>query len=346
MKRFLFSVVSFFMAVLGLYANPLWEGAEYLALGYMSSDTSQKALMYFDGSGNQLGYVMLNTSAYAGANSIAYGVGIVPNIDGADGLMLLRSANDFENTNNYITVNLYSDPISADISNGAELDRTPPIYYTSLGLASNSSSTFVDVVKQIDKTQSGLVTLLVDRYDRTSQALLNTYIYKYSIPNTVSDGTTITRVETPEQGPRWDIGGSDMTLINFTSGIFTDVQIEGQPNQFAVLDSTGYIRIYTGADASAANTGIKSFSVVQEGKEIVSIWGDDNYTLSVLYSDNSVLEYDSRTGELTGGSYSMNTDYTILDVVKVGSIVVPEPAQYALAFGVFAILFAVWRKRR
>ena len=78
MKRFLFSVVSFFMAVLGLYANPLWEGAEYLALGYMSSDTSQKALMYFDGSGNQLGYVRLETSNYAGATSIAFGSGISP----------------------------------------------------------------------------------------------------------------------------------------------------------------------------------------------------------------------------------------------------------------------------
>ena len=344
MKRFLFSTLSFLAAALGVCANPLWEGAEYLALGYMSSDTSQKALMYFDGSGNQLGYVRLETSNYAGATSIAFGSGIVPNLSGGDGLMLLRSANNFASTSNFVTINLYDNPLTTSIDNGAQLARQSGCTYAVLGVASNSSTDYIDVAKQIDRAQNGLVTLLVDRYNKETNELMASYVYKYSMPDTLSAGSMVNRVQTETQENRWDIG--NVEVVNFASGIFTTEATADMPNQFALLDVGGNIRIYVGSDLDVNVSLVNGFSIVQEGKEIVSIWGDDNYTLTVLYDDNSVLEYDSRTGELNGNSYSMNTDYTILDVVKVGSIVVPEPAQYALAFGVFAILFAVWRKRR
>ncbi len=330
----------------GLWANPQWENAEYLALGNMTDDASQKVLMYFDGSGNQLGYIRLDTSAYASATSIAFGAGIVPNLDGGDGLLLLRSANDFENTNNYMTVNIYADPITASISNGSNFSRLSPVNYLSFGIASNSKSEYVDVAKQIDRAQNGLVTMLVDRYNRASQELITTYIYKYMVPDTMDKSDMISRVETEFYYPRWDIGGSEMTLVDFSMGVFATTSDPTLTNQFAVLDDKGDVRIYLGSDLNAGVTLANMFSILQDGKEIVSIWGDDNYTLMALYNDNSVLEYDTRTGELKGEAFKMNADYTMLDVVKVGGIVVPEPAEYALAFGIMAVLYAAWRRCR
>ena len=314
MKKIISLISLSLISAASVLANPIWEGAEYMALGYLTDDASQKALMYFDGSGNQLGYVRLETSNYAGATSIAFGSG------------------------------LYDNPLTTSIDNGAQLARQSGCTYAVLGVASNSSTDYIDVAKQIDRAQNGLVTLLVNRYNKETNELMASYVYKYSMPDTLSAGSMVNRVQTETQENRWDIG--NVEIVNFASGIFTTEATADMPNQFALLDVGGNIRIYVGSDLDVNVSLVNGFSIVQEGKEIVSIWGDDNYTLTVLYDDNSVLEYDSRTGELNGNSYSMNTDYTILDVVKVGSIVVPEPAQYALAFGVFAILFAVWRKRR
>ena len=343
MKRILAFVSSLILLSVSGFANPQWENAEYIALGNLTDDASQKVLMYFDGSGNQLGYSRLNTSSYSGATSIAFGAGIIPNVGGEDGLLLLRSANDFASTSNYAAINLYDNPLTASISSGSELPRLSSCAYAVLQLASNKNSDFIDVAKQIDRAQNGLVTLLVDRYNKADNTFMASYVYKYAMPDTLSASGMVNRVETETQGNRWDIGVVE--AVDFASGIFTTEATADMPNQFALLDAGGNVRIYIASDLSVAVSLTNSFSIVQEGKEIVSIWGDDDYTLNVLYDDNSVLGFDARTGELNGEAFTMNGDYAMLDVVKVGGIVVPEPAEYAFAFGVMATIYAAWRRR-
>ncbi len=330
-------------AALTMFAQ--YENAAYIGLGSLSGGSSQRVLMYFDSSFNQLGYVTLQTSAYEGANSIAYGAGIIPNSNGLPGMLLQRDTPNEDS--NYFTVNAYADPLTAGVSDGAELQRSQPAAYASVFVASNSKTDYIDRVVAINSISTdGILTALVNRYNKEAFGgeYLTSFIYRYQIPATAAAAFQVWRVDNEIQAPRWDV--ANIEYKDFATGYFSTPYDSEVTEQLALLDTEGLVHFYQVKDNK---TGVinreVSMDVSKDGKEIISVWGGDAYSLFVLYDDYTISEYDTTTLELVDTVWLSST-HQLLDIVKVSPAVIPEPAEYAVLFGLFALGAAFLGRRK
>lgn len=352
----LFSLCSV-VAVPSLYAQ--YENAAYIGLGSLSGGSSQRVLVYFDSSFNELGYVTLQTSAYDGANSIAYGASSIPNSNGFPGMLLQRDTPP-EN-NNYFTVNAYADPLIAGLTGGAELPRSMPSNYGSIFVASSGTTDYIDRVVAINSTATdGYVVALVNRYNKEAYGggYMSSYIYRYKIPATADAPFSAYRVDewvdvggeqVMVQAPRWDIPYTTVEVggyKDFTTGYFFSPNDSEVTEQLAVLDANGLVQFFQVKDNKTnVISGYPSIDVSVDGRGIISIFGGDEYSLFVLYDNYEISEYDTRTQEVIN-TFFMSTSYPLLDMVNVSPAVVPEPAEYAALFGLLALCFAFFRRSR
>ena len=341
-KQFLYLCLSCpLLAVSSLFAQ--WENAEYLALGSLSGASSQRVLMYFDSSFNQLGYLTLETSAYEGANSIAYGNGIIPNGGNAPALVLQRVSSDTTISSRY--VNCYKDPLASAISSGGQLPRDQSCTFIDLQMASSDRTPYVDNVVSLGSANTdGILLALVNRYNISDNSFISSFIYRYQVPESGVYGVPVYRVETETQAPRWDVK-SGVEYKDFTTGIFFSPYDSEVTDQIACITADGTVHFYQVKDSKTNVIDKGTMSVAMDGKDVLSIWGGDNYSLFVLYSDYSVMEYDTISKEFRSSSF-LSTDYGIIDMVKVSPVVVPEPAAYAALFGALALGVALLRRAR
>lgn len=341
--KFLYICLAYpILALSSLFAQ--WDNAEYIALGSISGGGSQRVLMFFDSDFNQLGYVSLQTSAYDGANSIAYGNGLVPNQNGLPGMLLQR--NTPEEDYNYFTVNTYADPLTSGVSSGGELPRSLPANFGSVFVASSGTTEYIDRVVAINSASTdGVLIALVNRYNKDALGGEHIFssIYRYKMPINADTSFPVYRVEDDAQAPRWDVDVVEWK--DFTTGVFSAPYDSEVTDQLACLSADGTVYFYQVKDPKTHVIDFGTMSVASDGKDILSIWGGDDYSLFVLYSDYSVMEYDTITKEIRSTSF-LSADYGILDMVKTSPVVVPEPAEYAMLFGIAALGFIFFRRRK
>jgi len=149
----------------------------------------------------------------------------------------------------------------------------------------------------------------------------------------------------------------DLALPTYTYGAITGaLQSDGQPNSMMKgkniynTEGTFYaVRIY-GLDSNYEIILDNYVDVVlaeNSGGEVVILQeGWDTVSLTALNGGNAVngLAFQSFTDNGDSNGFGPNTPcYIALDNVKYSAI--PEPSTYAAIFGIFALIFSVYRKR-
>ena len=318
--------------------------AAYLALGYFDSDgpSSQRILMYFDNSGMSLGYVTLETSAMEYANSIAYGVSACPNLNGTKGMILLRDQN---NGSNPIvrTTNYYGDPL---LESGTVLPRLSPVGYGSIKTA---KSEYNDKTIQLGIASDNRIGVLVNRYSLQDE-YISSFIYYYKMPETATSSLNLSRDgDNISIFQRLDLGNIEYS--DFCYGKFYATTPEEATDQIVFVTKDGDVSIFLSSNKTPSpiekNSNILNVGI--DGKDIISIWGGDDYTLSVLYSDNTIIDWDINSKSISK-EYSFNAELPIkiLDVVRTNNIVIPEPANIGIisAISVFTVIVFFRNRRR
>ncbi len=314
-----------------LFGNAAWENAAYIVLTGPASDTGRE-IHYLDMAGNILGKQTLATSNYATANAIVYGSGMNPSYAG-NGLGLFRGVG----TTASRTMNFYDDPLLSPLASGSTLPRNTTRTYADL-----ATGTASDMFIALDIANDGRLSTLVQRDTGYS------YIYNYMVDEGAISKNILARDATMGTN-YWDMGGQLMR--NFCYGDFLKTpQALAADQQVALLlaDSrTVNIRyLYFNSAEGGYLNNMSSFNVGIDGKNILDMWESDYNYLAVLYDDNSVVEYDAQNGSVMDTyTFIAGGLSNVLDVVRVADLTIPEPAEYAALFGLFALLFAARRRR-
>ncbi len=318
-----------------------WTGAVYGVLSGTDTATT-RTISYYDANGILLGSQSMATSNFVGANAIAYGSTVCPNLgEGGKGLVLLRtevgSATE-TSPNAGRTINFYVDPVTAT---GASLARTTPSTYGTVSgpaLASPAIDHYVDLVV----AKNGSLLALVNRKNETTGAITGVYLYPFAIPETHASYPNLNRENDTYFNQLLNISNIETTAV--ATGDFLKNQT--YDNQFALVDINGLLTIrnstYGSSQATQVATGFTPFDI-SLGKDIVSIWESDYNYLAVLYDDNSVVEWDVATATQKN-TFTFAGLTNALDVVRFTALI-PEPSAYAAIFG-FAALALVFLKRR
>ncbi len=297
--KYLLTLSLSLLAVSSALAQSAWEKASYAVLEGADGDTP-RTLHYLDSSGNPLGSQKLETSNFTGANAIAYGSAVCPNLGGAKGLVLLRTSKGTatETKGNWgRAVNFYSDPLA---SSGPMLKRLPAIPFGSINGAPVKPPQ-IDYFTDLDAGKNGQLMALVHRKGGTPET---SYIYRYNI-----------KVEDPKKPSIsrdgfWGIGAKAYKAFAF--GAF--IPKSDADEQFALLGLDDKVEIRGGKYSSESSAALKSFSISQAGKQALRIWAQKG-NLCAVYNDNTVIVWNPQTGA-EAGRFAFNPAVkNVLDVV-------------------------------
>ncbi len=325
-----------------LFGQSSWSNAAFIALSGSAESASARTLYYLDSYGSILGSQTLADSAYAGANSIAYGTNVCPNLSGADGLMLLRTKNGAATMATQSAardVNFYPDPLDAS---GGTLSKMTVGSGTFIG---PNNANLVDSYLDLSVCADGRVYSLISRQTTTTTQY---YLYAFLVPGASAGAPSMSRNTTSgTNGGYFQIGDSTIytsPIQFFTMGNF--YADSTRPYQFAFVDSAGMLYVRDFENTNASTYAKTSFSVAQADKSILSIWETDDNLIGILYDDNSVIAWNASTMAQEYG-YELDEALTgVLDIIQIAAYTpIPEPAHLAALIGLGALLFALKRRR-
>ncbi len=328
------------------FAQGSWSDAVYGVLS--GSGTGQRTMYYYDSFGSLLGSQLLDDSAYAGADSIAYGNSAGPGLAaGVNGLAFMATevgAATATTASAARQVKFYSDPL---LSSAASLARISATDYTFAGPGLTVPA--VDHYMDIDITSNGRIMALVVRKNESTGAVSGTYLYIFNVAGAATTGSAVSigRENSTTFNQLWTLSGTtDAIAFTFGSAFLTTAQTYDEQIIYVGADGLLQARLGTyntvgnGSQATASVTGYTPFSVNQDGKTIVSLWEADNSNLGVLYSDGTAIEWNMNT-QTQERTFSFDGLSNPLDIVQFKPAVVPEPSTYAAILGGVVLLFAL-----
>ncbi len=264
----------------GTYAR---RAASYMLLARGAAENSQRSLNFFDAEGRLLDTTLLEDSASADANAFAYGDQVAPNLDGANGLMLLTQKSGSIATR---TTNVYADPV---LEKGASLNMLAPCSKVSL------------LVPEVIMDQSNIYDIKQAPNGRVMSLEYRTtaaygYFYFHKVPETAAGNVNLPLVSPNTESY---VGIHSVRFTKFAFGDFLTSQ--------TVPDNSFRVAMY-GESSKNVNFGYvtvgdRTFRLFSQyynftisGKTIKGVLSAENGNVGVLYDDGLICEYSPSTG--------------------------------------------------